>query len=450
MKRWLAVLLCIGAGFATAAAAQEVPALERELPAGLQIPAAARPGPDFDVERATQAYLALLTPAQRAQSDAYYEGNYALSLVDLLYTLAAAALILWSGWSRRLRELAQRITRRPFLVALLYAVGWLATMFVLTLPWASYTGFVREHAYGLATQGYGAWLGDQAKALAVSMVLAAPAIAAIYAAVRRAGRAWWAWAGALTVVFVLFGAMIAPVYISPLFNDYRPLAPGMLRDSILSLARANRVPAEEVYQFDASRQTTRISANVSGMFGTTRVSLNDNLLKRTSDAEVRAVMGHEMGHYVLNHGLRLTIYLSLLLTLGYLVVARVMDWSIARWGARWGVEGRADPAGLPAALAILAVFLTLLTPVQNSIIRQAEAEADAYGLAAAREPHGFAMAAMRLSTYRKIQPGPWEEILFYDHPSGYDRVRRAMTWLAENQNAADVRARVTANSFGTN
>ena len=450
MKAWLAVLLWVGAALANTVAAQEVPAIERELPPGLQIPAAARPGPDFDVERATQAYLALLTPEQRAKSDAYFEGDYVLSVVDLAYGLAAAALILWSGWSRRMREFAQRITRRPFLVALLYAVGWIATMFVLNLPWASYTGFVREHAYGLATQSYGAWFGDHLKGLGVSMVLGAPVIALIYAAVRRAGRAWWAWAGGITLLFVMFGAMIAPVYISPLFNDYQPLAAGPLRESILSLARANRVPAEEVYQFDASRQTTRISANVSGMFGTTRVSLNDNLLKRTSDAEVRAVMGHEMGHYVLNHGLRLTIYLSLLLTLGYLVVARVMDWSIARWGARWGVDGRADPAGLPAALAIMAVFLTLLTPVQNSIIRQAEAEADAYGLAAAREPHGFAMAAMRLSTYRKIQPGPWEEILFYDHPSGYDRVRRAMTWLAENQNAADVRARVTANSFGTN
>ena len=223
-----------------------------------------------------------------------------------------------------------------------------------------------------------------------------------------------------------------------------------MRESILSLARANRVPAEEVYQFDASRQTTRISANVSGMFGTTRVSLNDNLLKRTSDAEIRAVMGHEMGHFVLNHGIRLTIYLSLLLTAGYFVVARVLDWAIARWGQRWGVTDRADPAGLPAALAILTIFLSLTPPVENSIIRQAEAEADAYGLASAREPHGFAMAAMRLSTYRKIHPGPWEEIIFFDHPSGYDRVKRAMTWLEENQQAADVRARVTANSFGTN
>ena len=450
MIRWLAVVsFWVAMAFANAVAAQAAPAVDRELPPGLQIPAAARPGPDFDAERATQAYLALLTPAQRAKSDAYFEGDYVLLIVDLIYGLAAAALILWSGWSRRLREFAQRITRRPFLVAMLYAVGWLATMFVLNLPWASYTGFIREHAYGLATQDYGAWFGEQLKELGVSLVLGAPVIAAIYAAVRRAGRAWWAWAGGITLVFVMFAAMIAPVYISPLFNQYQPLAAGPLRESILSLARANRVPAEEVYQFDASRQTTRISANVSGMFGTTRVSLNDNLLKRTSEAEIRAVMGHEMGHFVLNHGTRLTIYFSLILTLGYLVVSRVLDWVIARWGQRWGVADRADPAGLPAAMAILSIFLTVLTPVLNSIVRQAEAEADNYGLASAREPHGFAMAAMRLSTYRKIHPGHWEEVIFYDHPSGYDRVKRSMTWLAENQAAADVQARVAATVGGT-
>ena len=124
MKAWLAVLLWVGAALANTVAAQEVPAIERELPPGLQIPAAARPGPDFDVERATQAYLALLTPEQRAKSDAYFEGDYVLSVVDLAYGLAAAALILWSGWSRRMREFAQRITRRPFLVALLDAIRW--------------------------------------------------------------------------------------------------------------------------------------------------------------------------------------------------------------------------------------------------------------------------------------------------------------------------------------
>lgn len=155
-------------------------------------------------------------------------------------------------------------------------------------------------------------------------------------------------------------------------------------------------------------------------------------MERTSAQEIRAVMGHEMGHYVLNHSIRLVVYLGLVLTLGYLFVHICFDRVLSRFGARWGIEGRADPAGLPLAMALFTVYMTLATPITNSVIRSAEAEADAFGLAVAAEPHGFATVAMRLSTYRKIHPGNWEEVLFYDHPSGYDRVYGAMRWLQEN------------------
>lgn len=406
----------------------------RDLPPGLQIPDAARPGPAFDVERATQAYIDLLSPEQRATSDAYFEGGYVLDGVEYGIGLVIAAVFLFSGLSRRLREVAGRVSTRPFLQALIYVELWLLVGFVFNLPWASWYNFVREHDYGLATQSYGAWFGDRIKGLIVSMIIIGPLIAALYRAVAKFAEAWWKVAALSTFVVILVFSTIAPVFISPLFNTYQPLADGEVKTAVFALARANRVPTDNVVQFDASRQTTRISANVSGFANTTRVSLNDNLLTKTSLAEIKAVLGHEMGHYVLNHNLRLPIYLSLLLGFGFYVTHRVGDWALARFGARIGVSDRADPAGLPLAVAIFSTFSLLLTPVSNSIVRQAEAEADAYGLNAAREPHGFAMAAMRLSTYRKIKPGYWEEVIFYDHPSGYDRVRRSMEWFAENQN----------------
>jgi STE24 endopeptidase len=316
----------------------------------------------------------------------------------------------------------------------------MVVVFVLNQPLAIYADFMREHAYGLATQSLGDWYWDSLKGLGLSMLLGAPVIALIYSAVRRAGSNWWVWAGGITFVFALFVLMIAPVFISPLFNKYQPVEAGAVRDSVLSLARANQIPTDNVKWFDASKQTTRVSANVSGFLGTTQVSLNDNLLNKTSLPEIKAVMGHEMGHYVLNHGIRLTIYLTLLFTLGFFLTDRGMTWALARYGRRFGIEARADPAGLPLFLAIFSTFMLLATPVFNSITRQAEAEADQFGLDAAREPHGFAMAAMRLSTYRKIHPGPIEELVFYDHPSGYDRVHRAMTWAKENIDAPDVRA----------
>ena len=432
MRDLFAVLaLCLGLLFVTNVRADD--ALHRDLPPGLQIPDAARPGPNFDVDRATDAYLNLLSPEQRAKSDAYYEGGYWLQLWNFLYGLGVAVLLLATGWSRRMREAAQRISHRPWAYTAIYAVFWLLAVSALSFPLSVYTDFYREHQYGLATQDFGAWFLDQLKGLGVGLIIAPLVIMVIYAAVRKAGQRWWVIAGGLGFVFSLFFSMLFPVFISPLFNDYKPLPEGEVRTAVLSLAHANQIPTEHVEWFDASRQTTRISANVSGFAGTTRVNLNDNLMNKTSLPEIKAVMGHEMGHYVLNHALRLTIYSSLVTLIGLWFVNFSFGWAQARWGRRWGVEGLGDPAGLPLVFALFAVFSMVMTPVNNSIVRQAEAEADAFGLNAAREPNGFAMSAMRLSTYRKIHPGHWEEIVFYDHPSGYERVHASMLWLKENQ-----------------
>ena len=429
---WGIVLVLVGLMACQVVMAEST--LVRDLPPGLQIPDAARPGPAFDVDKATEAYLDLLSPEQRAKSDAYFEGGYWLQLWQLLYGLAVAGLLLFSGISTWMRNLARRISARPWWTTFFYVIFWLLIGAVLSLPMTIYADFFREHQYGLATQNFTDWSVDQIKGLLVSLIIMPLILSLLYVGIRRTGARWWIWASGGAFAFIMFFAMVAPVFISPIFNTYKPLRDGPIRESVLSLARANMVPTDNVVEFDASKQTTRISANVSGFLGTTRISLNDNLLDKTSTPEIHAVLGHEMGHYVLNHALRGVIYFTLILTLGLFVVHRVFDRLLARWGPRLRLEGRADPAALPLALGILSVFFFIATPLTNSITRQSEAEADAFGLNAAREPNGFAMAAMRLSTYRKIKPGALEEIIFYDHPSGYARVHRSMIWLKENPN----------------
>ncbi|HEV7491406.1 MAG TPA: M48 family metallopeptidase [Rhodanobacteraceae bacterium] len=432
MKAIVRGLVLVVLLFALLPMAHAASTIVRELPPGLQIPDAAKPGPNFDVERATEAYLDLLSPEQRNLSNAYFEGGYWIQLWEFVYGLGIAAVLLYTGLSRRMRDMGRRVSRRPWIQTLIYGFFWVIAAFLLGLPADIYTGFFRELQYGLSTQTFAGWFGDALKGLLVSLVIVPPVIALIYAAVRRAGDRWWVWASGGAFVLILFVLMLAPVFVDPLFNDYKPLREGAVRQAILSLARANQIPTDNVVEFDASRQTTRISANVAGFLGTTRVALNDNLLNKSSLPEIKAVMGHEMGHYVLNHGLRLTVYLALVIAFALWFVHRTMDWALARWGARFGLEGRTDPAALPLAVVIFSLFFLVATPLTNSIVRQAEAEADAFGLNAAQEPHGFAMAAMRLSTYRKLAPGSLEEIVFYDHPSGYDRVRGSMIWLKEH------------------
>ena len=387
----------------------------------------------IDPAVATKAFMDRLQGDARAKSDAYFEGGYWLLLWNLLYGLALAWLLLSQRISVRIREFAERRTRHANLQTLIYALVYTPLVSLLSLPIAIYEGFYREHQYGLSNLSLAAWFGEAATGLGVDMALAAIAFIVLYAIFRRMPNAWWAVGTVAGGIFIMLLIMVSPVFISPLFNTYKPLPAGPIRDDILSMARANGIPADNVYYFDASKQSKRISANVSGLFGTTRISLNDNLLNRTTPAEIRAVMAHEMGHYVLNHGIKHTISFSLLILGGLLFIKFTWGWAIVRFGGPGGVRGIADPAGLPLLAALFSVYLFIATPIQKTIIRTAEVEADLFGLNAAREPDGFAEAIFKLSEYRKMEPGAAEEFIFFDHPSGHARIFSAMRWKAENQ-----------------
>jgi STE24 endopeptidase len=374
----------------------------------------------------------MLPADQRARSDAYFEGGYWLLLWQLLVTFLIAGILYRTGVAVKLRDVAERVFKRRFLQALLFIAMLSVVLWLINLPWDFYTGFIREHEYGLSNQTVGSWFGDSLKGLLPTLLLACPAGALLYLGIRWSPRRWWLAAAVATPFFLMLQLLIAPVFIAPLFNTYRPLTDARVRDPILSMARANGVPVDNVYQFDASKQTTRISANVSGAFGTIRVSLNDNLLNRCSPAEVQAVMAHELGHYVLNHVYKLTIYLSLAIAAGLAFTHWFYSAVARRWGAGWGLRGIDDLAGLPLLLAGLELFLLLATPVQNTIIRTTESEADIFGLNAARQPDGFATIALKLAEYRKLAPGKWEELVFFDHPSGHNRILMAMQWKAEH------------------
>ena len=393
--------------------------------------------PQFDVNAATQAYLALLQGPARAQSDAYFEGGYWLPLWSALISLVIYWLLLRFGLSARIRTWAERVTRRRWLQPALYAIPFVLLTGLLLLPWSIYTDFVREGQYGLMNQGFGGWFGDWAKSFAIDLVVVPLVFMAVFAAIRRFPRGWWVLGTGLLTAFVAFGALIAPVFIAPLFNTYTEMPTGPLRDRIVAVAAANNIPAEHIYVSDASRQTKRISANVSGMGPTIRITLNDNLLNRTSPDEVVAVMGQEMGHYVLNHVRNLIIGFAVLFALIFFAIARLAP-ALIRRHPGWGVRDVADPAATPVLLGLASIAGLILTPIQNTIIRTNEVEADRFGLDAARQPDGFAKIAMRLSEYRKISAGPVEEFVFYDHPSGENRVRMSMQWKKDHVPGATI------------
>jgi STE24 endopeptidase len=389
-------------------------------------------GPSFDVNAAVNAYLAKMPPAQRARSNAYFEGGYWLLLWDFLSTVFVMWLLLQFRWSARMRNLAERITRFRPLQTALYWIQFMIVASVLTFPLSVYEGYFREHKYNLLNQTFGPWMRDQAVGLAVGLVLGAILIVPLFGLVRRLGSSWWVWGATLIIVFFAFVSLIAPVYISPLFNQYKKLEDPQIKDPILSMARANGIPATDVYEFDASRQSNRVSANVSGFANTLRISLNDNLLKRCTLPEIETTMGHEMGHYVLNHEYKGLVMIGVVIVIGCAFLHWGISFALARWGAQWEVRGITDVAVLPLAVIVFSFYFFLMTPVTNTITRTMEFEADMYGLNAARQPDGEANVDLMLGEYRKLDPGPVEEFIFFDHPSGRTRITAAMRWKAEH------------------
>jgi STE24 endopeptidase len=390
------------------------------------------PAEPFAVDAAVEAYLSRQTPEEKARSDAYFEGGYWLQLWGFLYALGVAWLLLATGLSAKMRDLAERIVRWRPLQTAFYSIGYVVLATLLFFPLTVYQGFFREHKYDLATQTFPGWLRDWAVDLGVSAILLAILFMALYGVFRKLPRTWWLWGGVVGLVFLVFIMLIGPVYIDPLFNTYTPLEDPNIKEPILSMARANGVEVDNVHQFDASRQTTRISANVSGFMGTMAIRLNDNTLNRCSLGEIRAIMAHEIGHYVLNHVYEMIIVFGIVLVGAFAFVRWSFDWVRARWGGKWSVSGIGDLAGMPLLVVLLATYFFVMTPVINTIIRVNEAEADLFALHGSGEADGFAEVALKLGEYRKLDPGQVEEWIFYDHPSGRSRIHMAMTWKAEH------------------
>lgn len=382
----------------------------------------------FNPEDATQAWLATMGEEATQRSNSYFEGGYIIDFASTALSIIVAGLMLVLGWARGVRTWIEQKLKWFPLVALGTSFFYILVSSVLTFPFSYYVGFVRQHAYNLSTQTFGEWFNEQLIGFALGLVIGSLFLTVLYVIIRAARNTWWIWGSVVTIAFAGVMSMLFPVYIAPLFNTATPMEQGELRDSILALAQANGVPADNVYVYDRSRQTNSISANVSGFGPTTRISLADTLLERGSPEAVRAVMAHEIGHYVLRHNVSGMIFSSIFILISFAFVHFAFKW--AAKNERWGIRDISDPAGLPLVMVLLSVIGLITSPLQRNMVYFNEQQADMFGLNAAREPDGFAEASVLLSEYRKMEPSALEEWFFYDHPSGWNRVHNAMVWKA--------------------
>lgn len=391
---------------------------------------------NFDPAAATAAYLAQLPPEAHAKATAYTQGGHWLLLWGALIALLAAFLLVRSGVLVRLRRRFEGRRSRPLLVS--FWIGGLYIIFdaVLSLPWNIYSDWWRPKQYGLTSQAFGGWLGESVISLVIGALIGGLFFALLYALIRKAPRTWWLWSGGLTAAFIAIGMLLAPLYIEPIFNRYTPAPAGPVRDEVVAMARQVGVPSDKIFIYDGSKQSNAYTANVSGLFGSARVAMSDTMFKKGADiAEVRGVVGHEMGHYARHHSLWIAGVMSLLAILAFFLVDRLFAPACCLLGGDQ-IKGLSDPAGLPVLSAVLTVLLLLATPLTNSLIRIAESDADHYSLVNFNEPDGLAKALVKTVEYRAATPGRLEEIIFYDHPAVGRRVQRAMEWKAAHPRPA--------------
>ena len=381
---------------------------------------------------ATKAYLDSVPLERREKTKAYAHGNYFLDIVEFLFLSAILLWLVTSGLSVRFRNFAQRVTKKPSLQTAIYWFQFFVVITLIQLPLNIYSSYYREKKYDLLTQSFSHWFLDQAIGFFLSAFLGAVLLMALYAVLRKTPRTWWLWGSLVMILFLIVTIAIAPVFILPLFNKFTPIKNSELRENILKMAHEHGIQANEVYEMDASKRTDRVSAFVNGILGTTRIVMFDNTLKRCTPEEIQMIMGHEMGHFVLNHVWKGVAYFGVLILFGFLFVR----WAFNRFvlsRPNLGIESVADPAGLPLLWFLLGVFLFITSPISNTFSRSQELKADNFGLDASKQPDAAATTFLKLGEYRELDPTPTVEFLFFDHPSGQTRILNSMKWKANRK-----------------
>ena len=346
-------------------------------------------------------------PEPSTKAMRYYRSGNVLWIVGSLWGILVPSLLLFTGFSARMRDLAQRLGRNHWLgTVALFAVLFSLVTFALNLPFAWYADFVRQHAYGLSHQTAAKWWLDTAKGLGVGLVFGALTLWLPYLLLRKSPRRWWVWCGALAVPFLAFVMLVEPVLIAPLFNDFGPMKDKALEADILALADRAGIEGSRVFEVNKSVDTETVNAYVAGLASSKRIVLWDTLLKKLDRREVLFVMGHEMGHYVLGHVWKTILVASAIIFLALFVIHSTAQGLIRRFQGRFGFSELADVASLPLVLLLFNVTFFVVSPGLLAFSRHNEHEADRFGLEITRDNRSAATAFVKLQQENLGNPRP--------------------------------------------
>ncbi len=364
-----------------------------------------------------------MSPERKAKLIAYSQFNHIWRFISFFLGLAVMALILFTGFSAKMRNWAG-VAKKKFLVLWLFVVLFLLADYIISFPFNLYRDFLVEGEYGFVNLTFGGWLGESLLDLLIAMIFAVIPIWLLYFAIEKSKK-WWLWVALGAMPLAVFMIIIAPVVISPLFNKYEPLKDKQLESEILQLAGKAGIEGSDVFQVNASKQSTKINAYVTGLFATKRIVLYDNMIENFETDEIKFVMGHEMGHYVMNHVWKGLLIAIVFIGLAMWITSRTVQPIINRFKHRFGFESLSDIASLPLIMIMLSIMGFLFNPVSNGFSRHMERQSDKYGMDISEVSGETAAVAFdKLSAFNLSDPDPHPiiEFWFYSHPALNKRI----------------------------
>jgi len=374
--------------------------------------------------QAAPAAEAVPVPEPDAKALSYYRSGNWLWAARQLLTLAFPLVLLATGLAARMRSLSARVSRHWLGTVVVFAALYQGLDWLVARPLAFYRGYVRPHAYGLSAQTLEKWFTDSTIQLGISTVLAIVVAAGLYTCIRVFPRRWWLAATACLVPFLLFTMWIHPLWVAPLFNDFGPMQDPVLEQKILGLAERAGIEGGRVFEVNKSVDTHTANAYVTGVLASKRIVLWDTLIAQLDEPEVLFVMGHEMGHYVLNHVVQGVVLYTLLAGIGLFAVQRIAPLAIARFRSRLGFERVSDVASLPLLLLLLQLGSFAILPAALAISRHMEHDADRFALELTQDGRAAALAFVKLqqTNLSHPRPGPFYVWWRSSHPTLGERI----------------------------
>lgn len=368
------------------------------------------------------AHVVVPEPSALAMSY-YYSGN-ALWIIGYVLAFAIPLVVLFTGFSKKLSDFSFKVGKKRVGAIAVYIVLYTLLSSLVTFPLSIYSGYFREHTYGLSSQTLSKWFKDYAILLVLSLVVYIILAWVLYLLIRKSPKRWWLYSAIAGIGFCFVFLFVQPIWIDPLFDKFGPMQNKELEAKILQLAAKAGIEGGRVFEVNKSIDTHQVNAYMAGFGSTKRIVLWDTIIERLSEKELLFVMGHEMGHYVLHHMWWLLAQLGMILFVFSYLIYKIAPYLMHKFKNSFQLKHLQDIGSFPLLSVLFLFFYFISLPITNGVSRYVEHQADIFGLEITHDNKaaGEAFVILQENNLSNPRPGLLFKMFCSTHPPLAERV----------------------------